>query len=425
MEHGARVQISCSFNRAIVLLVSSTLFLSMAPTTWAQQQVSEQDIARIHQSLILIDTHNDITSRTVDGFDIGSRAPETHTDLHRLREGGVDAVFFAAYVAASYERQGRSAHRALQMIDTIRHDIIARYPLDFVLAFTASDIERAARVGKIAALIGLEGGHAIEDDLRLLRAYYDLGVRYMTLTHVNTNNWADSSGDIDDPKVKHHGGLTDFGRQVVLEMNRLGMIVDISHVSDDTFWDVLEVSKAPVFASHSSCRALSNIPRNMSDEMIRAMAQKGGVIQINFGCDFLSQKTVDARKKLSPIYTRRRQELRKKFAGDPERLEAELKKLDEEYRSQIPRATLADVVAHIDHVVKIAGIDAVGIGSDFDGVSCTPVGLSDVSEFPNLTRALLERGYTVEDLRKIYGGNTLRLMREVERVARQMQQSRK
>ncbi len=354
--------------------------------------VSDEQVREVHRSALLIDLHNDVTSETVKGLNIGLRRSKGHTDLPRLREGGVGAVFFAAYVSKRYVPMGRSAHRLLEMIDTIRHDIVEKHPDDFVLALTADDIERAHREGKIAALIGIEGGHAIEDSLRILRDSYALGVRYMTLTHSNTNNWADSSGDINDPKVRHHGGLTKFGREVVREMNRLGMMVDISHVSDETFWDVLEVSRAPVIASHSSCRAISNIARNMSDEMIRALAEKGGVIHINFGCEFLSQASADASPYFNP----------KARGTDPRK---------------VPPATLDDVVAHIDHVVKLVGVDAVGIGSDFDGVSCTPVGLEDVSKFPNLTRALLEKGYSAEDIRKIYGGNTLRVMRAVEQAA--------
>jgi membrane dipeptidase len=218
----------------------------------------------------------------------------------------------------------------------------------------------------------------------------------MTLTHSNTNQWADSSGD-----AGKHGGLTSFGREVVREMNRLGMMVDISHVADRTFWDVMETSRAPVFASHSSCRALSNVPRNMTDEMIRAVAKGGGVVQINFGCNFLSQKNADAMAAVRPKI----QELQARGAG---------RDAIREVLATVPRATLDDVVAHIEHVVKIAGVDHVGIGSDFDGVSCTPAGLDDVSKFPSLTRALLERGYSAEKIRKIYGGNLLRVMRAVE-----------
>jgi len=259
-------------------------------------------------------------------------------------------------------------------VDSIHHDLVERYPNDFALATTAAGIEAAHKQGKIAALIGLEGGHAIEDSLEKLREFYRHDVRYMTLTHANTNNWADSSGDIDKPAVQHHNGLTDFGKQVVREMNRLGMMVDISHVADKTFWDALEVSRAPLIASHSSARALADVPRNMTDEMMIALAKKGGVIQVNFNCAFLTME-------------------------------------------RPPHATIADVVAHIDHIRKIAGIDALGIGSDYDGIECTPVGLEDVSKYPNLTRALLEDGYSAADIRKIYGGNILRVMRAVEKIA--------
>jgi membrane dipeptidase len=365
------------------------------------RKVSDSEVASVQRSAILIDTHNDVTSDTVDGLDIGKRRTEGHTDLERLLEGGVGATFFAAFVEASYVKTNQSAHRTLEMIDTIRHDIAGRYPDRVRLALTADDIEAAHREGKFAALIGIEGGHAIEDSLRLLRDYYALGVRYMTLTHVNTNNWADSSGDIDDPAIVHHNGLTPFGRDVVREMNRLGMMVDISHVADKTFWDALEVSTAPPFASHSSCRAVSSIPRNMTDEMIVALAKKGGVVDVNFGCEFVSQKSADAGMPFM-----------KRIMAAPD--EAARKAVLEEYKKAMVRATLDDAVAHIEHIVKIAGIGAVGIGSDFDGVGCTPIGLDDVSKYPNLTRALLERGYSAEDVRRIYGGNVLRVMRAVE-----------
>jgi membrane dipeptidase len=355
--------------RIALLLIAS---LTLAAQT---RTVTDAEVMKVHKSALLIDTHNDITSRTVQGFDIGPRNTSdkpTHTDLVRMKEGGIGAQFFAVYVAANYVEGNHAANRTLQMIDTVRHDIIERYPNDFMFATSVADIEAAHKKGKIAALMGIEGGHAIEDSLRLLRDYYALGIRYMTLTHSNTNNWADSSGDMTDSAIMHHNGLTDFGKDVVREMNRLGMMVDISHVADKTFWDALEVSTAPVFASHSSCRALANVPRNMTDEMIVALAKKGGVVQINFACGFL------------------------KVGSKP---------------------SVADVVAHIDHVKQIAGIDAVGIGSDFDGIGCAPEGLDEVSKFPNLTRALLEKGYTAEEIRKIYGGNLLRVMRAVEKTA--------
>jgi membrane dipeptidase len=268
---------------------------ALSAAAFAQGRVvTDAEVMRVHRSALLIDTHNDVPSRTVSGFDIGPRASSGHTDLARLREGGVGAVFFSVYVAATYVQGNRSANRALQMIDTVRHDIVGRYPGDFMLALTADEIEAAHRQGKIAALMGLEGGHAIEDSLRLLRDYYRLGIRYMTLTHSNTNNWADSSGDMDKRDVPHRNGLTGFGKDVVREMNRLGMMVDISHVADKTFWDVLSVSAAPPFASHSSCRAFCNAPRDMTDDMIVALAKKGGVVQINFECSFLTQQARDA-----------------------------------------------------------------------------------------------------------------------------------
>jgi membrane dipeptidase len=376
-----------------VAILIPALLAALSSSAQSQRPVTDQMVSEVMRSAILIDTHNDVTSRTVDGFNVAKRSADGHTDIPRLRAGGVGAVFFAAYVDSKYAKDHTAAHRALDMIDTVRHDIVGANPNDFVFATSAAEIEAAHREGKIAALIGIEGGHAIEDDPRILRDFYALGVRYMTLTHTNTNNWADSSGDIEDRNVKHHGGLTDLGRQIVAEMNRLGMIIDISHVSDKTFRDVIEVSKAPPIASHSSSRAIANVPRNMTDEMIVALAKKGGVIQINFNCGFLSQKSADS------------------YA-------AQKKRGGRGVQPEFP-ATLADVVEHIDHVVKIAGIGVVGIGSDFDGVTCTPTGIEDVSKFPNLTRALLEKGYKPDDIRKLYGGNTLRLMRAVER-ARQL-----
>ncbi len=387
---------------ALALLLAAPLFAQT-------KTVSDAEVARVHRSALLIDTHNDVTSFTVDGFDIGSHSTKTMTDIARMKAGGMGAQFFAVYVSKSYVKNNQSAHRALEMIDTVRHDIIDRYPGDFALALTAGDIERIHRQGKIAALLGIEGGHAIEDSLRLLRDYYLLGVRYMTLTHTNTNNWADSSGDDTDSSIAHHHGLTPFGRQVVHEMNRLGMMVDISHTADATFWDVIKTSSAPPIASHSSCRALSNVPRNMTDEMIAALAKKGGVIQINFACEFLTQAAADAGVK----YWDRLE--------DPKISPAEREKLYAEYQRSFPRPTLADVVAHIDHAVKIGGISSVGLGSDFDGITCAPQGLDSVDKWPALTRALLEKGYSADDIRKIYGLNLLRVMRAVEAESRRLQ----
>ena len=368
--------------------------------------VTDAEVKRVHGATLLIDTHNDITSRTVEGYDIGKNKNDGHTNITSLKEGGVGAQFFAVYVASTYVNGNHSANRTLQMIDTVRHDIVGRYPNDFALADSADGIEQIHKQGKIAALMGIEGGHAIENSLDLLRDYYDLGIRYMTLTHTNTNGWADSSGDVNKAGVEHHNGLTPFGKQVVHEMNRMGMMIDISHVADKTFWDALQTSSAPIIASHSSCRALCNVPRNMTDEMIAALAKQGGVIQINFNCGFLSEKSAAAAKTVEDS----------KLPG-AQGEDATIA----EYRKKVPPATLADVVAHIDHAVKVGGIGAVGIGSDFDGVFCTPQGLEDVSKFPNLTRALLEKGYSEQDIRKIYSGNLLRVMRAVEAEARREQ----
>ena len=405
-------------NAIIRILLTSALTAALA---FAQapgrkkRSVTDAEVQRVHRSAILIDTHNDVTSATVAGLDLGKPNTDHMTDLPRMKKGGMGAQIFAVYVAASYVEGNHAANRTLQMIDTVRHDIIEKYPQDFLFATTAADIRRAHQQHKIAALLGIEGGHAIEDSLRLLRRYYDEGVRYMTLTHSNSNHWADSSGDTNKP----NNGLSPFGKEVVAEMNRLGMIVDISHVADKTFWDALEVSKAPIFASHSSCRAISPAPRNMTDEMIAALGKKRGVVQINFSCDFLNPEVYQADAANQEKRRALRDQLIQKYANDPQGLQNAMR----EARAQVgggteKRATLADVVKHINHVVEIAGVDAVGLGSDFDGIGCAPEGLDSVDKWPNLTRALLEEGYTAAEIRKIYGENTLRLMSEVERVAK-------
>lgn len=360
------------------------LGLCLLPLAGQKKTWTDEEVMAVHRSALLIDGHNDVTSRTVRGWDIGSEKDARHTSLGKLRAGGVGAQFFAAYVSVNFIDTGGSARRALEMIDTIRHDIAGRYRQHFALATTADEIEAAHRAGKIAALIGIEGGHAIENEPRLLRAFYDLGVRYMTLTHTRNLAWAGSSAE------KEERGLNELGRRIIAEMNRLGMMVDIAHVSDKTFWDVIEASRAPVFSSHSSARALSNIPRNLSDDQIRAIAKKGGLVMINLGCEFISQRSADTSPWINPSLPK---------------------------TARCEQATLEEVVAHFEHVRRIAGVDFVGLGSDFDGVSCTPRGLEDVSKWPNLTRALLERGFTPEEIRKIYGGNFLRFMRAVEQAA--------
>jgi membrane dipeptidase len=399
-------------------LMRCCLLLALAPVLLsAQSRVTDEEVARVHRSLLLIDTHNDVPYYIVQGRDIASPGASPHTTLNELKTGGVGGLFFSVWVAKEYVQGNHSANRALQLIQSVRHDVVEKHPADFMLAGSVKDIEEARRQGKIAALMGIEGGHAIEDSLRILDDFYDLGVRYMTLTHTNTNNWADSSGDITRTDVKHHSGLTPFGKDVVREMNRIGMMVDISHVSDKTFWDALNTSRAPIIASHSDSRALANAPRNMTDEMIAALAKKGGVVQINFNCGFLSQRYRDeVAAKSAETAARLKQAAAGKNLGELETDQLEGKIIAEE---GIKPATLADVVAHIDHVRQIAGIDAIGIGTDFNGVECAPQGLEDVSKFPNLTRALLEKGYMTDDIRKIYSGNLLRVMRSVEQAASQ------
>jgi len=395
-------------------LVALTVLPVAAQPKPRTKPVTDAEVARITRDAILIDTHDDVPSKTIDGYDIATPNKDGQTDLPRMK-GFLGAEFFAVYVDAEYTQGNHSANRALQMIDTVRTDIIAAHPKEFVFVTTADGIVKAHKEHKIAALMGIEGGHAIEDSLRLLRDYYALGVRYTTLTHFNTNDWADAQGDIDDPKVQHHNGLTPFGKDVVREMNRLGMMVDISHTADKTFYDALEVSSAPIIASHSGCRAIDNHTRNMTDDMIRALAAKGGTIQINFDCSYLSQRYLDASKARRAELSPRFEEARK--MTDPVARKAAIEKLEEEATANLPPATLADVVAQIDHAVKIGGIDHVGIGTDFDGIDCAPAEIDSYNKFPALTRALLEKGYSPADIEKIYGGNLLRVMRAVERRA--------
>jgi len=398
-------------------LALAVFTLPLAAQTPRTRPVTQAEVDKITRDAILIDTHDDVPSKTVDGYDIATPNKRGQTDLPRMK-GFLGAEFFAVFVSAEYVNGNHSANRTLQMIDTVRTDVIAAHPNDFVYATSAADIERAHKEHKIAALMGIEGGHAIEDSLRLLRDYYALGIRYMTLTHFNTNNWADAQGDITDTTVKHHGGLTPFGVDVVHEMNRLGMMVDISHTADDTFYAAIKASSAPIIASHSSCRAVSSNTRNMTDDMIRALAANGGTMQINFDCAYLSQRYEDASRPLQAEMRPKMAEARK--IADPAERDAAMEKIFMESAARLPPATLAEVVEQIDHAVKIGGIDHVGIGTDFDGVGCVPTELSSYDKFPTLTRALLEKGYTATDIKKIYGGNLLRVMRAVEQRAAQL-----
>lgn len=358
---------------------------------------------RIHAETIGIDSHIDTLQRVLNGKeDISQRTGKGHVDLPRLREAGMRAPFFALYVP-TYYKGSEAVRRTLQLRDAMQ-SLLDAHPDQIELALSASAVEQIAKTGKIAAVLTIESGHAIDDNLAVLRIYHRLGVRSMTLTHFRNTSWADSSTD--NPE---HNGLTDFGREVVREMNRIGMIVDISHVSDKTFYDTLAVTSKPVIASHSSCRALTDVPRNMTDDMIRALGRNGGVIGINFGAGFLSQKEVEAA----------RRNFAARAAVDPGLTgraldEFAMKDYLDTYSMMKPNlATIQDAVAHIDHVVKLVGVDHVGIGSDWDGISSVPAGLEDVSKMPLLTAALLERGYSEQDAKKILSGNFLRVMRQV------------
>jgi membrane dipeptidase len=377
----------------------------------------------VQQSAILVDTHEDVPDAlSTKWADVGVRGATDHFDIPRAVQGGLTAPFFSIYVAARYADRG-AAHRALELID-ITHRTVDAHPEAMVLAGSVADIRAAKRATKIAVLMGIEGGHAIEDSLPILREMYRSGVRYMTLTHTNTNHWADSAGAIFDPdfdpkRFAVHNGLTGFGREVVKEMNRLGMIVDLSHVSDKTIEDVLATSRAPVMASHSSCRAISNMPRNLSDDLIKKIAAKGGVVMINFGSGFLDQKVWDEYQgviaKLKPEWLR----VQKAYAKDPERLAKEMAVLDKKMATK-SRAAWTKVVDHIEHVIQIAGEDAVGIGSDFDGIPDPPTGLDDVSLFPKLTEELLRRGHSEARVKKILGENFLTFFAKVEAVRAQL-----
>jgi len=378
----------------------------------------------IHDSAIVIDTHADTPQRFLDGnFDIGNTDPRDvgQVSLDKARAGNLGAEFFSIWVEPR-TNQGRFARHTFDLIDSV-YEQAARHPDRMMMAFSVADIERAHKQHKLAALMGIEGGHSIENDIRLLRDFYRLGVRYMTLSWSNTNEWADSSGDLDDPKVEHHNGMTDFGKQVVLEMNRLGMMVDISHVSDKTFWDAIAVSKAPVIASHSSSRAICNAPRNMSDDMLRAVAKNGGVVDVNFFSGFDDQAYWNATQANEKAIGQSMQEYAAKLKAEgktPSYLDEE--KIEREWMAKIPRPPFKVLIDNIDHIAKVAGVDHVGLGSDFDGVSgATPEGMDSAADLPRITQALLDRGYSPQDIHKILGGNLLRVFREVEQVGRQMQ----
>ena len=347
-------------------------------------------------------------------FDLGERHTDGSIDIPRMREGGLSAIFFSIWIP-SKTMGAEAVKEALDQIDAVR-ETVRRHAKDLVLATTAEEVREAHKQGKIAALMGVEGGHMIGNDLSALRTFAALGVRYMTLTHMGNTEWADSSTD-----KAEHNGLTDFGKDVVREMNRLGMMVDIAHVSDKTFYDAIAVSKAPIISSHSSCRALCNAARNMTDDMMRALAKNGGVIQINYHIGFLSQEFRDF-EAAHPEVEKEIEAETKKRCGDTESCSLVVgDQLVHEYMKsgKLPKVDWSLIVEHIDHAVKVAGIDHVGLGSDFDGANM-PLGMEDVTHLPQITEALLKKGYSEGDIRKILGENTLRVMKDVERVSAEM-----
>src|SRR5690349_16642101 len=392
------------------LLVICLLAIPVAAQT--RDEGLWQRALQIQRRAIVIDTHNDVTTpMTNDDFDLSGEPPAPYrTNIERMKKGGLTAEFFSLYVKPWYVEHGGSARRTLDMIDSV-YRAVERHPNDLMIATSVADIRRAKRTGKIAALMGIEGGHAIEDSLPTLREFYRLGVRYMTLTWNNTNNWADSNRG---PKT--HNGLSDFGKEVVREMNRLGMLVDISHVSDDTMNDALDVSTAPIIASHSSARALSNVPRNIPDDILKRIAKNGGVVQVNFYSVFVDEKTVAPQSAERDKKIKAQQDaINEKYKDDPERRGEESDKL--EAANPLPPLPISKLIDHIDHIVKVAGIDHVGIGADFDGANDMPEGARDVSMLPNITYELLKRGYSEKDIRKILGENLLRVFGEVEKVS--------
>ncbi len=399
----------------LITLCLVSRFVFAAPP--ARKPVVLTDRARaLHRQCLVIDGHNDLPwtmrEKAASSFkqaDIAQPQPRFHTDIPRLRQGNVGAQFWSAYVPSETRKERRAAHYTLEQIDLI-HRMIKRYPETFELASTADDIERIHKAGKIASMIGVEGGHSMENSLSLLRVFYGLGVRYMTLTHSDSLDWADSATD-----TARNNGLSPFGEEVVRTMNELGMLVDISHVSPETMEDVLRVSQAPIIASHSSARAVADHVRNVPDEILVKVKQNGGVVMVNYFSGFVVPASA---RQMTEMFNVRR-ELKAQFPNETD-FNREYNRWKSSHKME--PGTIHDVVDHIDHIVKVAGVEHVGIGSDFDGVSTLPAQLEDVSTYPLITQALLDRGYTDQQIKQIMGLNLLRVMREAEQVAHRLQQ---
>jgi len=401
--------------RPFAVAILASLLLSFSTSVSFGDDIAER-AHKLHFSSIVLDTHDDTTQRFFSkNFDLGKRNPDGHIDIPRMKEGGMNAIFFSIWIDG--RTMGPAAiQKALDQIDAV-HENVRKNSKDLMFARTAADVHKAHAEGKIAALIGVEGGHMIGNDIRMVRIFSDLGVRYMTLSHFYNDEWADSSTD-----KPAHNGLTDYGKQIVREMNRQGMMVDISHVSDKTFYDALEVSKAPLIASHSSCRAICNHPRDMTDEMIKALAAKGGVIQINYEKSFIDEAYRQASEKVSGGVVAMFDQLKKECGDDEECLGKKMQEMERKATAEgkLPHVSWEKIVDHIDHVVKLVGADHVGLGSDFDGATM-PEGMDDCTHLPKITEALMRKGYRDDDIRKILGGNLLRVMEQAEKVSHEMQ----
>ena len=401
--------------RRIPLLAGCVLSLVMANASTADRTlvVVTDEARRVHAAGFVFDGHNDLpweirtrAGGSFDKADIAAGVPQFHTDIARLRTGNVGAQFWAAYVPADTAKvPGKALTMTLEQIELI-HAMVRRYPDVFEFAKTADDVLRIRQAGKIASLIGVEGGHSIEDSIENLRRLHQLGVRYMTLTHSDTLKWADSATD-----AAQHGGLTPFGEEVVREMNRLGMLVDLSHVSPDTMKAALKASRAPIIFSHSSARAIADHPRNVPDDVLQLTRDNGGVVMVNFFSGFIHPESAKRRANMFQV----NRDLQQQFPN-----EADFKKAKKKWETDNPiePGTVQDVVDHIDHMVQVAGIEHVGFGSDFDGITTCPRQLEDVSMYPVITQELLTRGYSAEHIHRLMSGNILRVMRRAEEVAR-------
>ena len=377
-------------------------------------RTSRPDPHQIHASALVIDTHADTAQRFVDeAWDFTSELSDGMLNLETARQGNLAAEFFAIWPEPVAWR-GRFAHRTLALIDGVLEQV-RRHPTQLALCRSPAEIHAARAAGKFAVLMGIEGGHAIENSLALLRTYYALGVRYMTLTWANSNEWADSSSDLDDPTVLHHNGLSPFGREVILEMNRLGIMIDVSHSSDKTFADVLSVTRAPLLASHSAARALTSSPRNLTDDQLRALAANGGVCMVNFYAAFIDENYRRALSSINPERTAAHNALAAEYAARNQPIPfAASNQIDRDFAARLNRPPFESLVDHFDHIIRVAGIDHVGIGSDFDGISALPEGIDSAADLPKITAALLARGHSATDLHKVLGGNLMRVFAEVQ-----------